>query len=195
MAKEFLFLFFVLVNGFAYSPLTDIKLYEETQKEEILYKYEHGTFSIKEGYLIQVIYGHKSERGDCVRGDKIQIRIFEDSKTYIGSEKVTIKNDIVNYINKYTKLAPEYYSSRNKTKRLQDVDLDPSNYKVVYELKNNRCYFYYLKGTIYYKGNWGITSTSKTAIGSESKSPLIEISINDKIVFYKRVMLYSKDRK
>ena len=171
-------MFFTLLFLFVSFNDKDITLYK-TNKVEIS--------SINKG--IRVKYNFKNF--DNNESIKVQYFLFSKEKKIIGSESFTNNKMLIqNYISKYKKKAVILHKEKN------DIQLNEERFKIVYEIKNKKLFFYYYRSDITSSlsaSKRGGESTTWTYHG-ESKF-LFDIYINNILVLSKHFDLNNQNMK
>lgn len=119
---------------------------------------------------------------------KIQYRVFDDEKVFIGKEDFTNNKQLLDYYySRYLKKAVE----ENKSKH--DIEYFEKDFKIVTEKRNNKINFYYYHTGINSilslrkphnlskhdeENDWGWSAVS-------AKKFLLEVIVNDKTVMFK----------
>ena len=151
-----------------------------SNKVVVLFQYDKGVFEFdkERGALTTKFFEEKFKEGEV---DYVAIRIFNNEKKYLGSERITTSLKLTEMNKKYLKLAQN--DSRDK--------LDVASFKIIREKVGDNYRFYYLfssSNSSFYVGNTKCLSSKGGWSYVGIDNPRIEISIDDKIVYDKVVV-------
>ncbi|ESU19164.1 hypothetical protein FCR2A7T_25870 [Flavobacterium cauense R2A-7] len=158
------------------------------QEGLIFYQNDKIKLSLEKGGVNQTFNFKNFEENETV---KVQFRVFNNSKVFLGSETFTENKKLIEqYRSKYLKMAVE------KNRNMHDIEYDERKFKIVTEKSNNRIRFYYYHSKVNSKET--VNQSCAKTYNNTSKSDwlyfgntdfLIEISINDKIEVFKEYNL------
>lgn len=155
------------------------------EKEVVLFENDIVKFLYENKGIKRIIYYNKLEES---RAYRVNVRTFPDKKKYLGQERY-LNRELEYLKTKYVKKALELESKKN-----YDGGISKEKIKIVYEIKDNKMFFYYFVAN---------STHSMTLYKRETKRPpesyytwssieevfWFECEIDGKIVEWKKFML------